>query len=382
MTAIDTIRALYSDREAWAKQQHAAGKKVVGYCSNNIPVELILAAGLQPVELTGSPAHATAVGDEYMETIFDGHIRSLFDRTLTGQFNFCDLILIPRSSEGYLELYYFLDEVRKWEPNRKFPEIYLFDLLQTPYWTTGRYVRGRVDALKAKLEQVAGHAISAERLLEAVKTVNRSRDLLRDINTLRRSDPPRLSGGDMLKVIAASGFTERGAYNALLEELAKPQSAGKPLSGARLMVKGSPQGTTEFYDLVEKNGAVVVADDHVNGERAFDGRVREAQDLLDAISFYYQTESYSPRSYPQSTQDARFMANVEAAGVDGVIFFVEEHDDTLGWDYPDQKKLLDARGIPSVYLVHQSYRTPDRAAQTAAVRDLVQRAAARRKVTA
>jgi hypothetical protein len=46
---------------------------------------------------------------------------------------------------------------------------------------------------------------------------------------------------------------------------------------------------------------------------------------------------------------------------------VEEHDDTLGWDYPAQKAALDGLGIASLYLVKQSWRTPDRAAQRRAV---------------
>jgi hypothetical protein len=59
------------------------------------------------------------------------------------------------------------------------------------------------------------------------------------------------------------------------------------------------------------------------------------------------------------------------AQVGGVIFFHAEWDDVLGWDYPDQKKLLGARGIPSVFLKKQSYRAPDRAAQRDAVLGLV-----------
>jgi benzoyl-CoA reductase/2-hydroxyglutaryl-CoA dehydratase subunit BcrC/BadD/HgdB len=134
MSALSKIQAIYSDREqsAWRRR----GRGIVGYISNNVPVELILAADLTPIQLTGSAKESTPVGDTYMEEIFDSHIRSLFHRILIGRFNFCDLIVIPRTSEGLLQLYYFLAEVRKWEPERHFPEVYLFDLLQTPYWTT------------------------------------------------------------------------------------------------------------------------------------------------------------------------------------------------------------------------------------------------------
>ena len=184
MSALSKIQAIYSAREQSARLDR--GRGVVGYISNNVPVELILAAGLTPIQLTGSANELTPVGDTYMEEIFDGYVRSLFNRILIGRFNFCDLIVIPRTSEGLLQLYYFLAETRKWEPERHFPEVYLFDLLQTPYWTTGRYVRGRVDALKQRLEQLAGEPISDRSIRDEVTVINRTRDLQREVNALRR----------------------------------------------------------------------------------------------------------------------------------------------------------------------------------------------------
>ena len=374
MSALSKIQAIYSAREQSARLDR--GRGVVGYISNNVPVELILAAGLTPIQLTGSAKELTPVGDTYMEEIFDGYVRSLFNRILIGRFNFCDLIVIPRTSEGLLQLYYFLAEVRKWEPERHFPEVYLFDLLQTPYWTTGRYVRGRVDALKQRLEQLAGEPISDRSIRDAIAVVNRTRDLQRQVNALRRDTPSRLSGSDALRIFGANGFTSPAEYQALLTEIIAAPPASLT-TGVRVMIKGSPHDDTRFYELVERCGGIVVADDHTCGERMFDSCVRETDDLLDAIAFYYQTQSFSPRSYPQSDQDARFLANVDAAKVEAVIFFIEEHDDTFGWDYPDQKKALDRLGIPSLYLPLQSHRKPDTASQEAAVGTFLRGAAAR-----
>jgi benzoyl-CoA reductase/2-hydroxyglutaryl-CoA dehydratase subunit BcrC/BadD/HgdB len=374
MSALSKIHAIYGAREQSARGDR--GRGVVGYISNNVPIELILAAGLTPIQLTGSAKESTPVGDVYMEEIFDGYVRSLFNRILEGRFNFCDLIVIPRTSEGLLQLYYFLAEVRKWEPERHFSDVYLFDLLQTPYWATGRYVRGRVDALKQRLEELSGEPTDDRSIRDAVSTVNRTRDLQRQVNALRRDTPSRLSGSDALRIFGANGFTSPAEYQALLTEIIAAPPASLT-TGVRVMIKGSPHDDTRFYELVERCGGIVVADDHTWGERMFDGRVRETNDQLDAIAFYYQTQSFSPRSYPQSDQDARFLANVEAAKVDAVIFFIEEHDDTFGWDYPDQKKVLDRLGIPSLYLPLQSYRKPDTAMQEAAVRTFLQGAAAR-----
>lgn len=374
MSALSKIRAIYDAREQRVRGD--CGRGIIGYISKNVPIELILAAGLLPIQLTGSPDESTLVGDVYMDDVFDGDVRSLFNRILEGHFNFCDLIIIPRTSEGLLQLYYLLLEVQKWEPKRRFPDVYLFDLLQTPYWTTGRYVRGRVDALRQRLEGLSGKQIDDVCLGEAVTAVNRTRDLQRDINALRRETPSRLSGSDALRIFGASGFVSTAEYHELLAEIIASPPA--PLAdGVRVMIKGSSHDNTRFYELVERCGAIVVSDDHTSGERNFDGYVRAADDPTDAIAFYYQTQSYSPRSYPQSDQDARFLANVEAAKVDAVIFFIEEHDDTFGWDYPDQKKALDRIGVSSLYLPLQSYREPDTAAQEAAVREFLQSVKAR-----
>ena len=107
MQALEKLRAAYREREQAARSIHGNGTKVVGYFSNNVPVELIAAAGLFPVCLTGDPRQTTALGDRYMEEFHDGNIRSIFDRMLRGHYSFADLIVVPRTSESYLQLYYY-----------------------------------------------------------------------------------------------------------------------------------------------------------------------------------------------------------------------------------------------------------------------------------
>jgi benzoyl-CoA reductase/2-hydroxyglutaryl-CoA dehydratase subunit BcrC/BadD/HgdB len=369
MDALEKLRGAYQDRERPARSVRELGGKVVGYFSNNVPIELITAAGLFAVRLTGSPEHATEVGDRYMEEFHDGEIRSIFDRMLRGLFNFADLIVVPRTSESFLQLYYYLLEVRHWEPDRPFPEIYLFDSLQAPGETVVRYDRGRLDDLRRTLDRVSGRTMSDASIRDAVAAVNENRALLGQVNQLRRR--ALVSGADMLRLYGTAGFVATDFHSACLREIAANAETRPPVQGARLMVKGSPHEDDRFYALVESCGAVIVADDHTSGERAFEHLVAEQGDPMAALTEHYHRHSPSPRSYPQEEQDRRFIELVEAAKVQGVIFYHDEWDDVLGWDYPQQKKLLDARGIPSIYLKKQSYRAPDRAAQRDAVLSLV-----------
>src|SRR6185437_11800892 len=144
-------------------------------------------------------------------------------RMLRGHYSFADLIVVPRTSESYLQLYYYLLEVRKWEPERRFPDLYLFDLLQAPNWTVGSYDRGRLDDLRHRLHRVAGRAMTDE------------------VNGLRRRDPPLISGTDMLRIAGAAGFMAIADHSAALRVILAGADALSPIAGKRIMVKGSPR---------------------------------------------------------------------------------------------------------------------------------------------
>ena len=89
--------------------------------------------------------------------------------------------------------------------------------------------------------------------------------------------------------------------------------------------------------MVEACGARVVADDHVHGANACSThRTRTAYaDEFEYLTAKYQQFSVSPRLYPQDREDAEIHGAGRCRGqVEGVIFYLEENDDTLGWDYP------------------------------------------------
>jgi benzoyl-CoA reductase/2-hydroxyglutaryl-CoA dehydratase subunit BcrC/BadD/HgdB len=367
---LDVFRAACTDREAEARRRHGAGQKVVGYLSCNVPVELIAASGAFPVQLFGIPGAETPLADLYMEDFFDGRIRSLFQRILAGDFDFIDLLVIPRSSEGLLQLYYFLQEVARIDPAVRLPPLYMFDLLQTEGELTRGYVQGRLEDMQAALARLNARAITPEALRGAIRDANRRRALQQAANRLRREASPRLSGGDALCLALAATVMDQEAYCGQLQGVPHAEGlAGR--QGARIMLKGMAQDDAGLTDLVEACGATVVADDHPAGERTYEALVPETDDPLAALAVFYQRHSPGPRLFPQARQDAIFLDLVKAAQVQGVIFHVEEHDDTLGWDYPAQKAALDRLGIPSLYLVKQSWRHPDRVAQRHAVQAFV-----------
>jgi benzoyl-CoA reductase/2-hydroxyglutaryl-CoA dehydratase subunit BcrC/BadD/HgdB len=241
------------------------------------------------------------------------------------------------------------------------------------------YLQGRVTALAATLAELSGIAPDEGALRTAIAASNASRHALQALNAGRRSSSPRIAGSDILLALRAAGAMRRAAHAALLASVAatQPAAAAGQLAdaGPRLMVKGAAHDDTAFYDLVETLGAVIVADDHLTGERIFEHLISEDADPVVAIAEHYQLNVPTIRSYPQSRQDGRFAGLLDEAKVEGVIVLHDEFDDTMGWDWPAQKRILEAKSIPYVLLDRQSYRHPDREAQRAAVANLISRIA-------
>jgi benzoyl-CoA reductase subunit C len=371
------FRAVYADRLAHALAAKAAGRKVVGYVTTNVPVEMIRAAGMTPVHLTGSPHGPTDRADPWMEDFFDGDLRSLCHDILAGTYDWLDLIVIPRGSEPLLQLYYYLGEIGRLEPDVRIPDLHLLDLLGSPHWRTDRYNRGRLAVFRTRLEALAGRPIAEADLRAEMVRGAEVRNLGRQANALRRADPPALSGTDALSVFAAAEFvppeTVAGWLRDLLAAPPAPTAAGRR---PRLMVKGMPQDDTGLYAMIEDMGAAVVADDHMWGERIFDRGDPGPGDALDVLTDQFLCEVATARSFPQSAQDRRMMDIVRVARVEGVVVEVPEWDDTLGWDWPGQRAMLEAAGVPAVLLPFQPYRNPDRSVQRAAVAGLLDRIAA------
>lgn len=357
MTPFD---AANSDRNAAAR---ASGLPVIGYLSTTAPVEMIRAAGAFAQQVTGSPDDDTPDALHHMEPFFDGWILSVFQQLLDGRLDHLSALVIPRTSEVMLQLYYHMLEVMRRDPGLKLPTPILFDLLQTPFDATARYNAGRLVALRDRLGGITGQQITDDTLTEAIATEDTARAHLARINTLRVDATPTLTGAEMQRIIMAATVMAPADFSTAAGALT--QGSG-PRKGARLMLTGSGHDTDGFHRAVEATGATITADDHPHGDWRFLDPVGGG-DPMQALLTKYHLNAPSTRTYPREKQDARVLEAALRGRADACIFFTEEHDDALGFDYPTQRDLLAEQGIPTLFLNNQPYRAPDRAAQQAAI---------------
>lgn len=363
MSALDELRAHYRQRDRAAREWKRAGGKVVGYLCDNVPEELIIAAGFLPYRLSG----AARVGAEALEQFIHpfappfsarnrgvGFVDAMLNSLLSGEFDFLDYLVVPHTRKSIQAFYREALLANEAFPELKLPEMYYLDRAYTPYYASEVFNRDAFVRFRLQLEAWSGRPMSDNAVAEAIDTTNRNRRLLQHIAALRAADPPRLSGVDALQIIGSAFFMDKREHNRLLtaviDELTDPLER-RP----RVFVGGSPHDHVQFYELVETCGAVVVAEDHCWGNRCGEFQINMNMPPFEALADRYHGQPACSINFPMARGVDRCVARACSADVDGAIFFVFEGDGVHVWDTPDEIAALERNGVPCLHLTQQPY---------------------------
>lgn len=347
--------------EASARAHAAAGGRVCGYMSAS-PVELIEAAGFQPLELVAGDVRATPLADRSMEDLFDPVVRGVYERLLRGDYDYLSAIVLPRAADQVHRLYYYLCELKR-VGAAKLPVVLLADIVQTESAASERYSTGRIAHLWEQLRQAGNaHAGDAE-LRTAVARAGKRRELLQAFIAQRRVGG--VSGGDALAAFAA-------ARSWPLEEVETALKAPKDSTGGgpRIVVCGSPHDDDGLHQIIEAAGGRVVGDWHGAGEPTIGPALENGVAPLEAVRRKYQAGIVGQRSFGDAA--GRLTDFVAEARADAVVFSFFPMEEALTWDYPEQKRALEAKGVAVLRLKDQA-RPFDGAADCDAIADLIEK---------
>jgi benzoyl-CoA reductase/2-hydroxyglutaryl-CoA dehydratase subunit BcrC/BadD/HgdB len=359
MGVLELMQKHYQQRDLAAREWKDRGGKVVGYFCDNVPDEMILAAGFFPFRVSGDPWGGTELADKYTEPFYQPDVRSMLNMLLSGRYDFLDFLVIPYSRDAILALYYHLGKVQQIDPALKLPELYLFDIPRTRFWLSSLYMRDRVRELKKKLEEWSGKEISNKSLSRAIATGNENKMLLKKVAALRAAEPPCISGVESLQIIGSSMFMLKEEHNKLIRQFLKEADGLPARDGVRLFIEGSPIDNLQLYELVESFNATIVGEDNCWGNRYSDNPIDLTLDPLEAIAERYHLKSPCPRMHFMDKRTDYCLQSAVEAKAQGALFFFLEWDNAPAWEYPDQKKALEGKGIPTICFEMQKYLLSD-----------------------
>lgn len=343
----DAILAAYEAPYAAGHAHKAGGGCVIGYLGNTAPVELIEAAGAFPVMLTGLPGKGTPRADEYMEDLFDPIVRGVFEQVLEGRLAWLDAVVLPRSNDSIQRLYYYLCELRRRGVAAPLP--ILFDLQHTPSAAAHAYNLDRMADLKAALEAVAGRAITDHWLGEAIADFETRRARMAAFATARPGSA--LAGSEALKAYTAWRVMPPGAFDVALPGL--ETGNGRAQAGPKVVLAGSAQDTPDLHLLVEAAGGRVVGDYHPLGDLLIGEAAPTGFAPLEGLTRRYQSGLMSSRTFPRPPEAITRFAKARQA--DLVIFHFWKVEEALTWDYPAERRALEAAGVRTLAFTDQPY---------------------------
>lgn len=321
---------------------HAARSgRAIGYLGWNVPVELILAAGATPVQLSALPGSAdTTLADRFLENSFSAQSRGVAQRWLAGDLDCLEAVIFSRSDDNAQRLYYYLCELQRMG-ECKGPTPLLFDLARIQ----------RVTSVAHTIEstRVLAAAIGADesQLAATIERVAARERLLEQLATLRTADDVPL-GSVAYRIVRGARTEWSDAFDSSLRDWLANQATVVPRR--RVLLIGSVPADDHVHNAIEVDGVVVVGEINEASLVARHSAAAGSSPIeLIARRCYEQTNAAN--SLLQSPAD--IVSTARALRADGVIVWMVATDTGLAWQAPRIERALSEAGVTTLMLTSQ-----------------------------
>jgi len=329
------------DIEKWKKDQG----KIIGWVCNYVPEEILHAAGLLPVRVTGLSREVPYDdANAYLYTTTCSFVRTCFQMGYDGSYDYLDGFVLASNCDQARRLYDVWD--RYLETSYK----YIISVPHVKSEEAVRFFARELRDFQASLEKTFGVTIDDDRLRNSIRVYNENRDLLRKVNEFRKLDTPPISGSQALALMNVGNKLSVEAFNALLQDVAEGLDAAEVQSGERkprLMISGSCMNNINYVDFIESQGAEVVAEDMCTGMRYWWDKVSEAPgtDPMIALSERYLTKFPCARMTPGEDRFEEVVNLAKDYRVDGVIQEMIRYCTPTAWERPWLRRRLEEEGF-------------------------------------
>ena len=330
---------------SWKEQ----GRKVIGLLCSYIPEELIFAAGLLPIRMRATGSFDTTLGDIYLCDNNCSFARHCLNVALSGGYDFLDGVAIYDSCDHIRRLY------DVWQRKLSTPFQHYLNIPRTSGEAQVEWYRDELAIFKRSLEEHFGVEISDERLWEAIRIHNETRDLQHQLYALRKGESPHITGAEALSIIIAGTAMPKDQYNMMLKELLDTigNQCGHSEYKSRLMIIGGILDDPAYVRIFEDLGGLVVTDLLCFGTRSFWQSVDEtAREPLEALARYNLCDRIPcARMVGEYSRTLDFIKDMVATyKVDGVVFELMKFCDVWGAVSLLLRRDMREAGIPFLVL--------------------------------
>ncbi len=323
------------------------GKKVIGV-AGQVPEEVITAAGGIPVLLRGTGSDGTEFADPYFRELTCGYTRHTFNEILSGRWAFLDGAVVSNNCDHIRRVY------DNWKLTKNCPAYAFIYVPKKTGETAKRFYR---DQLKEYIHQTELRfcvTIRPENLREAIRLHNEKRRLQRELYALQKGKSVALTGTELLMVMLAGESMPIGDYVPLVRELLREiaESGETFTPKVRLLYMGGNADDMKFFETLESEGGLIVADGTENGENACEHDISEEIEPFDAIvNHYFEEIPPVPRKFGSADERAAHLLSlVKEYGIDGVVMVRLTMCDLWAFEQYMMRPVLEKAGVPFLEL--------------------------------
>lgn len=333
-------------------KQARPGRKAVAYFPVYVPAELIHAAGMLPVCLSGA---GDRLDIQHADARFGSFICSIVKTTLemgiTGHLQPFDAFLFSTICDSARNLCFVM--------KRNFPEMYV-DFIHLPQNpgspATEQFLAAEYRRILERLEILGECKVSDDAICRSIALYNHSRALIRELYQLRVRQPHLLKASECYLLVRAGNFLPVEEHIAMLEDaLAQLRVRNvKKRDSIRIVIEGSfcEQPPLALIRLIEEAGCHIVGDDFTIGQSWFESDVPTEDDPIKALASGYVHRSV----YSSVRHDFRrprwdgLLEKVRSTQADAVLFLIAKFCEPAYFDYVPYKQELERAGIPHLQL--------------------------------
>ncbi len=335
------------------RQARQEGKLALGYTCYFMPEVLLDLPGCFSVRLRAPRCTSPDMATYYMSSRVCHYARSLLERALEGGYNFLDAQLGTETCTGTCRFQEHMKELPDLIQNDRF----FIEFTDVPFKRNQNSVEHFTKTLQKHvldaLHEHFGVDVSDEAILKAIEQYNEVCDIINEIGSYRKLDKPTITGTEFHIINLVSMVCPKELIlpylRETLEDLKTREPDEKPDYRIKVVLAGSENDDPGFTQLIERCGALVVADRYCYG--SLPGRerieIREGETPLAAVARHYLNTSECPRFMEQDAMRGRkkYIADLaKEYKADGII--VTSNKFCEYWSY---ERVMDTLILPRDY---------------------------------
>jgi benzoyl-CoA reductase subunit C len=340
----------FSAVRTW-KESHP-GAKAIAYFPVYAPVELIHAAGMLPVCVSGA---GDRIDIQHADARFGSFICSIVKTTLemglTGHLDCMDGFLFSTICDSARNLCFVM--------KRNFPQMYV-DFLHLPHNpsspASSTFLAEEYRRILIELEKLGGRKVTDEDIRGSIALYNRSRQLIRELYEMRAREPHLVRAWESYVLVRAGNLMPVEEHIAILEQALPALHARnlKKRDSIRICVEGSfcEQPPLVVIRMIEDAGCYIVSDDFNIGQSWFESDVPSIGDPILALAASYMDRAVysSVRHDFRKPRWHELVAKAKRTSADAVLFLIAKFCEPAYFDYVPYKQELEKAGIPHLQL--------------------------------